>query len=284
MKVKIDKPEKREPLITWDEVEKKSSRYIKRFKKKQNKKVIIETKSGYVLICFVSDVHLGNMGTDYEAARTHAQMIAKCPHAIGIGVGDYLDNFIRSRILEPLINQTTSPKQQVALLQQYIEFFEGKLMIAISGNHDRWTKEVSGLDFLAELTRKNYIHYSPDVFNIDLHINKVKYELCARHKYRFTSSFNLTHAVKQLFKQGSKQFDIGVVAHNHSPAIEMCPIQDRTVVAVRPGTYKVADTFSRKIGFNQGQTIMPCVALNAKEKKMIPFYYLDEGIRFVEGK
>lgn len=282
MKVSVEALEEAGALVSWDEQERKSAYYINRFHKKQNRDVHIDFKGPFVLLCFVADIHIGNLGTDYTAARLQAEQIAGCRYAFAVGAGDYIDNFIRAQILEPLINQTTSPKQQLQLLREYISFFAGKLMLMVSGNHDRWSKEVSGLDFLASLAKDNLIQYSPDTFDINIYVGKILYELCVRHRYRFNSSFNLTHTVKQLFKNGEKQFDIGVVAHLHEPALETCYIQDREVVCVRPGTYKTADTFSRKIGYNAGRTVMPCVALDTSKKRMVPFFHLEDGIRFVK--
>jgi hypothetical protein len=269
-------------LVTWEEMESKSTKYIKRFSEKQNRTVVVEYDGDWVLLAIVADIHLGNYGTDFAAARRDAEMIGNCPFAIGVGAGDYLDNFIRAKILEPLINSTTPPKQQLMLLKDYIRFFKGRLMLIISGNHDRWSKEVSGLDFLAPLARENKIQYSPDVFHINVKAGKVIYEICIRHQYKFNSSINMTHTVKQMFKNGDRQFDIGIVAHHHEPAMEDCFIQDRHVVAIRPGTYKVGDTFSRKIGHGKGRTVMPCVALNVREKRMVSFWSLRDGIEFVE--
>ena len=87
-----------------------------------------------------------------------------------------MDNFIKTKILEALINATTTPKQQLKLFVQYLSFFKGKLKVLLSGNHERWSKELTGIDWLNNYCKQEDIMYSPDEFRISFFHNDIKYK------------------------------------------------------------------------------------------------------------
>jgi hypothetical protein len=263
----------------WEHEKEKSANYIKRFKEKS--KIVIRGDKIYYLHVPLGDIHLGNNGVDYEKAEYHAKLIGKCKYALGYNIGDSIDNFIKVKIIGALINQTTTPKEQIDLLQTYIEFFNNHLVLMIGGNHDRWTKEISGLDWLSPFTKKNQIAYSPDVFNITFVNGTVKYKFKFRHKYRFSSYMNPTHKSKQMLRNSDHIFDVGCVAHDHEVAMEMSYMFGEPRFHIRCGTYKVADVFARSIGYNMGKAILPCFITSPFEKNIIPFWDIEKGIDYV---
>jgi hypothetical protein len=268
---------------SWDLKKQRCKEYIEHFEAKSKIK-IISNKNVYQLHVPIGDNHLGNDGTDMETMEYHAKLCGSNENILAYNTGDSIDNFIKTSIIGALINQTSTPKEQIKLLQQYIEFFNGQLLLMIGGNHDRWTKQISGLDWLTPFTKSNEIVYSPDVFNINYQVNGIDYYFKFRHKYRFNSSYNPTHAVKQMLRFSDHVFDVGCVAHNHEPAIEQLFMFNNPVIMIRCGSYKICDTFSREHGFNQSHAILPCFITSPIEKKLIAFWDIEEAIFYLNKK
>ena len=267
----------------WDMLKKQSKRYIESFGKKGFLNVVLNKKK-YIALCFVADQHIGNVGTDYDMAETHAKLIGKTKNAYAILGGDGIDNFIKASILPALINQVTSPKEQVALLEKYIGFFNDHILAMTSGNHERWTKQVSGLDFLSKLAKTERLLYSPDKYKIRLFLNDIEYKIYVRHKYKYNSTLNLTHTVKRLLTQGDWDFDIGAVHHHHQYNMESFLYHNTERIAIRTGSYKVADAYSRQEGYNSALPLMPMVILSPHQKEMVMFKDLEQGLEFLKFK
>jgi hypothetical protein len=411
----------------WEDCKKKSTLYIQHFKEKT--KVLLKPQQDlYFLHCPVGDIHLGHDGVDYERAELDAKLIGSCSYARAYNIGDSIDNFIKGKILDAIISATTTPKQQIKLLSQYLEFFNGNLILMIGGNHSfiegtelltdngfkkiqditlndnvaqydieskeisyinplklhkhfesdfieiestqhkqivtlghdviykaekikaidligrmdldqrflpafpskyvyptgkirvekkllnnwaycvtvpkgalvtridgkiaisgncRWTKKVSGLDWLAPFTQEHGVMYSPDEFNVFFeYASGIKYYFKLRHQYKYKSVYNITHSLKQMlrFSDTEDLFDVGVTGHDHNVALEQVPMFGSLRTFVKSGTYKVADPFALECGFPEGKSLFPCWVTSPREKCIVPFFYLQDGIDFVNMK
>lgn len=263
----------------WGYQKKKAKNYIERFKLKS--KIKIEGGDKWYLHVPLADMHLGSDGVDYEKAEYHAKLIGDCHYALAYNIGDSIDNFIKTKIIGALINQAVTPKDQIKLLQTYFEFFKGHMVLMIGGNHDRWTKELSGLDWLSPFTKSNQVAYSPDMFNITFINNKIEYKFKFRHKFRFSSYMNPTHKAKQMLRNSDYIFDVGCVAHDHEVAMAMDYMFGEPRLHIRCGTYKIADVFARSIGYNMGKSVLPCFITSPKEKNIVPFWDIEKAIDYV---
>ena len=75
-------------------------------------------------------------------------------------------------------------------------------------------------------------------------------------------------------------FDIGCVAHQHSPAIEEVVLADGLPrIFVRPGSFKGADRYARQLGFasRPSEYAVPSVILFPNERRMIPFLKITDA-------
>jgi hypothetical protein len=260
----------------WNKMKDESEKYMKKFKS-SNKATIEFKENKFVAIPVFSDQHLGHEGVDYEKMEDDAKLVANTPNVYPIMTGDAIDNFIKANILSAMINATTSPKQQIKLFRHYLTLMTpkngtiaDKLLAYVSGNHDRRTKEVSGLDWMGPIVKANKFLYNPSEFYLTVKFpSGISYVIGMRHQYRFNSTLNYTHTVKQWLKNGSADFDIGVIGHNHNPASENFTYQGTMRLAIRPGTYKTCCTWSRDKGYmDVFEVIMPTIILNPFVKKM----------------
>lgn len=250
----------------WNSMETRFEKYARKFFAENKIKVKLDTDK-WIGIALFADQHFGHEGVDYIKARQDAEIIRDNPYMFAVLAGDMIDNFIKTNILEAIINATNPPKTQMKLSRYYLETLTPeKIIAAISGNHDLRTKEVSGLDVISELMKTKRVHYSPYEFLLELEIGTQTYTIYMRHKYRFNSNFNLTHSCKQLLKEGDYDADVVALAHTHTADWETFLYKGKTTIALRPGTYKVCDPFNRKAGYKTPQPIMPVLVFNPNKR------------------
>lgn len=266
----------------WSSMKSRSKKYIEQFKEKSKCKMVIDEKK-YILVCPTGDSHFGSDGTDYTLAEKDAKLIGNCDHAIAFGAGDTIDNFITGKILDAIINSSTTPKQQIKLLQQYLNFFNGKYILSISGNHENWSKKRTGVDWLNEFMEKNRIAFNQDEMRIYINLNGINYSGKLRHKVKYKSVYNKTHGLKQNQRlQSDEIFDFFISAHVHDAAVEITNNFGRSQLYLQTSSYKIVDPYSYELGYGFTQFNFPCFILNPFKKEMIPFYNLETGIQVVE--
>jgi predicted phosphodiesterase len=267
----------------WQEMEQKSKGYIEHFKEKSKCEIPIDEKK-YVLICPLGDEHIGHDGVDYERLKKDALAIGNCKYALAFDASDTTDNFINSKILEAIINSRTTPKMQIKLFQQFVEFFQGHYILSVSGNHQNWSKKVSGIDWLNEFMNKNQVVYNRDEIKIYIELNGIKYCGKLRHKVKNKSMYNKTHGLKQNQRFYSEEiFDFIIAGHYHDAAIEQSRNFDRVQLFIQTGTYKITDPHAFECGFGMGYSDMPCFIISPFKKKLIPVYDIGTGIEIVES-
>lgn len=202
-------------------------------------------------IAHLSDMHLGDPMTDYEAAKNDAEIIATTDGMYCEYHGDGWDNWIIAKLMRLQRGQAMSFPEEMQLFRSYLSMFNEKLLWAIPGNHDLWTEAQAGLDWLREILRGTQILYDAHeiVFDLKFAGTGTKWRYKARHKWRYSSIFNPTHGIETGWERGSDDFDVGIGGHTHIGTL--CrPFfkHDRVRYAMMTGTYKVGDGFGTAIG------------------------------------
>ena len=237
-----------------------------------NPSVITLNTKKPVAIAFIADQHLGSYDVDYEQAAKDAIDIANTPNMYAVFGGDSIDNFIKLSISSAMLESPTAPSEQIELLEYYFAMFKGKILALVSGNHELWLKEISSFDLYKHIANTKIVPtiYAPFIARLEIFVNDISYRVMLRHKYRFNSSFNLTHSVKRMYDMSDYQFDIGVVCHHHKATFEPFQKHGEQRWAVRTGTYKTYDSFAAKIGFNgiTENNMIPIAILYPNSKKI----------------
>ena len=268
----------------WANMEKRNSRYTAKVNKEGKAKILMDFNEP-IAIAFIGDTHIGNEGVDYKKMRRDAEIIRDTKGFFTLMCGDYLDNHIL--IQEAIINSTTSPKQQWKLYKYYHEIIGKKIIAAISGNHDYWSKKVTGLDLLENFYHGVNILYNTNSFVVNLTFpNGYSKVIKIRHKFRYNSADNPTHTVKKLLKEGADDFDIGVIAHHHQGDIEQFFWKGKDRAAVRLGSYLTNDTFAQRVGYENGTDNMPCVIIDPVKNQIHTAWDIDraaEQLKAIRG-
>lgn len=237
----------------------------------------IETQKPILLVHF-GDLHLGNKGTDHKRARYHAELIRDTPGAFAIFGGDGVDNFIKHQ--SAMISSTSTPREQYSALEYWLSIFgTEKLLGGISGNHDFWTANFAGVDYLRDLFRRLKVPYVPHRLRLALQVGSVRYNIELRHSYRFKSSLNLSNGLQRMWEHSDWEWDLGLLCHTHDGPF-MFPFQrhGKTRWGGLCGSYKVHDDYGQQWGWNDAKADSTAFLLDPKTHDVTGFDSVEKGV------
>ena len=234
---------------------------------------------GIIGVAFLSDMHIGSAGTDYQTLWNHIQLIQRTPNLYCVMLGEYCD-FNSARPLPTDASDWLPPSQQFQLALDVATRLREKTLALVCGTHENWVIKQVKLDPVEIIARSTGIPYLRHGGVLHLTVGGHTYRLCVRHSYRFESSFNLTHAVKRML-EFYEDFDIGVLGHKHKASIEQVEVKGRKRVFIRCGTYKLEDIYAERIGVKpDSEVLMPLVILTPGGK-LYPFLDHTEGVDYL---
>jgi predicted MPP superfamily phosphohydrolase len=201
-------------------------------------------------IAFLSDLHFGNAGTDYESILTDTNLINDTPGMYAAFHGDGIDNWIVGKLQAIQRGQAFSHADEISLFRSWLRKIHQKLLLVVSGNHDNWTKKISGLDLIPELLGETHVLYDPFESRVTVRCGTGAWDVLIRHQWKYSSIFNPTHGIEVGHDRMTNTFDIGVGGHTHIGTL-MRPFfrHGKTKLAVLTGAYKRFDSFSKEIGY-----------------------------------
>jgi len=267
----------------WGELEEGSTEFLSQ-SFKENKADITFADDLPIGISFLSDQHIGNMGTDHKRMREDAEVVRDTDGMYCAFGGDGFDNFIKVGLLPAIINAKTSPVDQIAMFEYYMSILleNNKVLFAISGNHEYWTKLTAGIDVVQRLMRERRVLYNQHDFYVNINLGTQNYRIYIRHLTRYNSSINPMHGVKQMLRFGDYDFDIGVAGHIHTAGLETFYHHKQKRLAVRPGSYKVYDTYGEQFGFARAQPTSPVVIFYPDKRDFIGYDDVVQGARILK--
>ena len=228
-------------------------------------------------LSFISDQHIApGTPVDMQRMREDAELIRDTPGLYACLGGDGVDNHIKHR--SAIMAARSQPHDQWQLFEWYLEIFAPKIVAMISGNHDKWTDEIGGVDMLSRIAESQKLFYAPSEAVGELRVGETTYRVGLRHQYRMNSSFNQTHAVKQWFRMGTEAWDIGCIGHHHEASIECFVGQGLRRWACRPGSYQIRSSYSHQYGYNDAEPTCPTFLLYARSRRIIGFADLRDAV------
>jgi len=125
------------------------------------------------------------------------------------------------------------------------------------------------------------VFFAPDEVVLDLDVGGQPYRMKVRHQYRFNSTFNQTHSVKRLWEMGEDAFDVGVICHHHTPALE--PFLKHGLVrwAARPGSYQLTSGYARRYGHATAFPTCPTFVLWPGSRRIVGFLDVREAAEYL---
>lgn len=258
-----------DPVKAWASAEERGRKAIR--KAINNGVFDVNFEKGPIAISVISDQHIAPGSTcNFERLREDAEIIRDTPGFYAVFGGDGVDNHIKHR--SALIHAQSSPDQQWKLFDHYLQLFGDKILTIISGNHDAWTAQIGGVDYLGKIAEQNKICYAPAEARLNISVAGQEYKMMVRHQTgRFNSSLNQTHAVKRHYEYGTDLFDIGVICHHHEAACEAFIRHGLKRYAARPGSYQILSPYAHQYGYSRAIPTCPTFILFPEERRIIGF-------------
>ena len=201
-----------------------------------------------VAIAFLSDLHVGNAGIDYELLKQTSQKVKDHPLAYCITGGDITDTLIFDYGEEVLNMQ-----EQYVYMNKMLRWIgSDKIIAGISGNHDMWSRKQGPTNYIqfVENVQRPLLR---GVSFIDLTIGNTEYNIMAAHKFRGESIYNPTHQENRanIEMPGS---DIVLAGHTHKPGESIIYQPQygggaKKIVLVNGKTFKKLDAYGKDNGF-----------------------------------
>lgn len=234
-----------------------------------------------VAIAIPSDWHIGNTGTDHRQLKDHVDIMAHTKGLYCIVGGDGVDNFVIEKLAAAARSDMVRPLVQYRLLEYVLTLLKDKILVIGDGNHTAWTQKLSDIPMIGEIAARLKTVYTGQRGIVRVIFNDVEYVIYRQHKGRFNSSFNANHTVKQAWRNGQWDFDIGIGEHNHVPSMETFWAHGQKKISIRTGTYKVLDGHAKANGFWGANVGVPVVILDPKKKAVLLPDFLDDFGRIV---
>jgi hypothetical protein len=236
-----------------------------------------------ILIVCMSDMHLGSAFLNDKMLEEDIRDIPNIDGVYAVFAGDIIDmtgNGPRDLSYEQIFS---NPKYGKDWAKKVMERISHKMLAIISGCHDNWEYSETGEYFGDELAKQTVTNiFVPDAILLNMKIGNQKYPVYIRHKLANGSNINISHAMFRMARE-LIDFEVGVEAHRHTPAISVQNIRDKVVTVINCGSYKKLDTYGHKKAFVQQQQNIPGFILDGNNHNIIPFFNWRDGIKLLEA-
>lgn len=234
-------------------------------------------------VAFLSDWHIGSLGTDHAAIMRDIELVNACPNLVAYVGGDPTDNFIPEKLAHAARDgQAASPDFQWRMYRHAIEKILPSLLAVGRGNHDAWTSRNAGIDGILQALRGVPVLHTGEDTYIDLTVGEETYVIYRKHRPIGSSRTNRTAGAKKSYDLGKRLFDVGVTEHHHEAAINSEARHGAYRWFITTGSYKVSDAHSREWGFMHGGIGTPVVVFYPFRRKMVGFMELEDAIDFLD--
>lgn len=234
-------------------------------------------------IVFMSDWHIGSLGTDHEALMKDIDLINSCANLMAYVGGDPTDNFVADKLVHVARDtQVVTPMTQWRMFRHAIERLKPSLLAVGRGNHDAWTYREAGIDGVeSALQGIPILHTAEDTY-IDLKVGETVYTIYRKHRPIGSSRTNRAAGAKRMYDLGKKTFDVGVTEHHHEASINCEQRHGEYRWFITTGSYKVSDNHAREWGFHHGGIGTPVVIFYPYRKKMVGYLSLEDAIEHLQ--
>ena len=210
------------------------------------------------MLVALGDPHLDNPGTDLELWEKWIAILDYTQGRYGIGMGDWLDNWLR--VLSHLYStaETTAPEGWV-LLEHYLEQIGEHLIASVAGNHDDWSGHSDVLAML--MARHNVRHRSKSLRVVLRTPGAHEVSVNMRHRWTGRSMWNEVHALKRAARMGVRDdILLGGDLHISGDTVEKDPMTGKLTYCYQVASFKLVDDYADDKGFLD-RHVSPAVAL-----------------------
>ena len=203
------------------------------------------------IVNVMGDLHFGHPDTNYQRIEQELEVIRNTGDSYVLLVGDLVDGIFWGG--ESGGEQSMGIKEQHGFLRSFFDSLKGKVVAAVSGEHDSKWAARSGIDPYEVMTEEMGVPYIRGVAEIELHVGEQDYNVVAQHRARGFSMYNKNHPTQRQTRFDLQGGDIYVSAHTHRKQVSQEAIRDfdesRQVTHISIGAYKSGDAYGQRSGF-----------------------------------
>ena len=243
-----------DPAELWEHVIREQARQEAAARKRAHQTIAIPDGGKPFALAYLSDLHIGAKTADYRALKTDAELIRDTPRLWAGYHGDGINNWIAGRLQALQRDEIVPHDWEIALFRDWLETIGPSLLWVVAGNHDNWTRKLSGLDLPRTLLQGTRVLYGTHQVRFTLVYGARRLRYKVRHTWRGRSVFNDTHQIETGWERGGQDFDVGIGGHTHiRTACRPFGRHGQNRYAVLTGTYKMADDYGEERGFAPSQ-------------------------------
>ncbi len=235
------------------------------------------------VIVFTGDWHLGSPGTDYHRFEKDLEALVKAKKRLGsklvvVGMGDYVDGYT-SKSPKAEHDQVLSPWEQRLAAKQALELLKPDYILV--GDHDFWMSGgEEGYNWLHDWAMERGVPFAEWGGEVEIWTGKRVWRLLVRHRYKGSvGGTDHLRPHKNLYTEAGPA-DAVVLAHFHARtgAYRVSPVRgtEKPYWAIQTGTYKLLDTYGKKISANTAEYCVPALVVN--DHGMKAFDHFEEAL------
>lgn len=204
------------------------------------------------IIALMGDFHFGNPKTDYARIEQEVLGVKNTKRAFAVLGGDLVDGFFWGGNSQS--EQSANLEEQFRFLNSLFTELKGKVVVAVSGEHDSKWASKTGIDPYILMTELTNIPYVRGVAEVAINTGSQRYNLVTAHKLRGHSMYNNVHPEMRAGKelQGA---DIYSGHHTHTKGSSQQATrsfgESRVVTYISGGPYKSSDDYGERSGFSR---------------------------------
>lgn len=203
-----------------------------------------------VHVMWMTDVHYGSMGVDYDMLDRHLEIIMSTPNTYVILGGDMVDNFSPVKHPVAMLGDAIGPQLQTqAFLERVKEVDRKSKLLAIGyGNHEEFIAQ-AGYDYW-----NTFLHdIQAPIFSanglVNVNVIRETYRLAVFHKFWGNSKINPANRPKRAMEYGGySNVDVVLIGDDHLYVAEDFEKNGEERSVIDGGTYKIHDKTGSRWG------------------------------------
>jgi len=198
-----------------------------------------------VIYIFISDLHVGALGTDYEALRDLIKFLREHSYVKVIFGGDLYDNFLHFKSLKGANDSVYSPSVQLEIIALLVEELESRdqLRVLGLGNHGV-NREEKAVGY--SILKKRVVAVRHKIFEgmgfVNIKVGNEIYRGVISHKGKGHSHINPLHGGMRLARLANLP-DFVFYGHEHVPASGIYVENRREIIVLKGGTYQTRSAY-----------------------------------------
>jgi hypothetical protein len=228
-----------------------------------------------VAIMFLSDMHIGAIGSDHEMFLELTDIILNTPNLYVAILGDVVEMAIKLRSVAEVCAQILDPFLQVEFMESWIEEIKHKVVFATWGNHESDRNEaLSGNCPIKNIIARRVPYFS-GLGHPNLMVGDQVYKMAASHKFQGVTATDCTAGCKKYLRQEYPEGEIAVQGDCHRAGVSIYNEGGKRRIAMTSGTL-IRSGFSQRYFSLKTSTAFPVLALWHDKHLAVPFMTIAE--------